>query len=151
MVLATLCTPALIYIIFSLVQIILDTSKGLYNTALVKFFVSFVFGLLLNLLCKRGLGIISWFIVFIPFILMSIVISILLFVMGLDPSTGTITSNGKNIKNDINKSKLESQFEQLKQDYSALSKLENTNTSNTNTDTVKPHKKQDYDYFMNNN
>ncbi len=82
---------------------------------------------------------------------MSIVISILLFVMGLDPSTGTITSNGKNIKNDINKSKLESQFEQLKQDYSALSKLENTNTSNTNTDTVKPHKKQDYYYFMNNN
>ncbi len=51
MVLATLCTPALIYIIFSLVQIILDTSKGLYNTALVKFFVSFVFGLLLNLFC----------------------------------------------------------------------------------------------------
>ena len=31
-----LCPPALIYLIFSLVQIIIDTLKGLYNTAFIK-------------------------------------------------------------------------------------------------------------------
>uniref|UniRef100_A0A6C0KG95 Uncharacterized protein n=1 Tax=viral metagenome TaxID=1070528 RepID=A0A6C0KG95_9ZZZZ len=145
MVLASTCTPALIYIIFSLVQIILDISKGLYNTALVKFFVSFVFSLLLNILCKRGLSIISWFIVFIPFILMSIVISILLFVIGLDPSTGSITSNGKNITNNINDNKLQTQFTQLKKDYAALNETVNTNT--LSSDTSKHNTQQDYDYF----
>ena len=31
-----LCAPALIYVAFSLTQIIIDTFKGLYNTAFFK-------------------------------------------------------------------------------------------------------------------
>lgn len=90
MVLQNLCTPALIYFIFSFVQIGIDTLKGLFNTALVKLFVSLIITFLLNYLCSKGLGIISWFIVFIPFILMSLIITILLLVFGLDPATGKI-------------------------------------------------------------
>lgn len=85
-----LCPPALIYIVYSLIQIIVDTSKGLYNTALVKFFVSIIFTYFLNYLCETGLGVISWIIVFIPFILMTVVIAFLLLFMGLDPSTGKL-------------------------------------------------------------
>lgn len=85
-----LCSPALIYLIFSLTQVVVDTIKGLYNVALVKFIMMILFSLLLNILCERGLGIISWIIVFVPFVLMSVITSILLFVFGLDPSSGTI-------------------------------------------------------------
>jgi hypothetical protein len=45
---------------------------------------------MLNILCDRGLGIISWFIVFIPFIMMTIITSLLLFVFGLSPSSGKL-------------------------------------------------------------
>ena len=85
-----LCSPALIYLIFSMTQVIVDTIKGLYNVALLKFTMMVLFTLLLNILCERGLGVISWIIVFVPFILMSVITSILLFVFGLDPSSGNV-------------------------------------------------------------
>jgi hypothetical protein len=50
----------------------------------------FVFGLLLNILCERGLGIISWILVFVPFMLMSTITALLLFVFGLNPTTGKL-------------------------------------------------------------
>ena len=85
-----LCSPALIYLVFSMTQVIVDTIKGLYNVALLKFTMMVLFTLLLNILCERGLGVISWIIVFVPFILMSVITSILLFVFGLDPSSGNV-------------------------------------------------------------
>ena len=85
-----LCAPALIYLAFSLTQIIIDTFKGLYNTAFFKFIVMIIITILLNALCISGMGIISWIIVFIPFILMSVIVTILLYVFGLDPATGKL-------------------------------------------------------------
>jgi len=85
-----LCAPALIYIVFSISQIVIDSFKGLYNVALVKLFVAILFTILLNHLCERGLGIISWIIVFIPFMLMSLIVALLLAMFGLDPTTGKL-------------------------------------------------------------
>jgi predicted membrane protein len=86
-----ICAPALIYLIFSLIQIIIDTFKGFYNTALVEFFVMMLMTYLLNLLCQGGMSIISWIIVFIPFILKSVIVAILLYAFGLDPQSGIMT------------------------------------------------------------
>lgn len=83
-----LCTPALIYVIFSMIQIILDTFYGLYNTAITKFFVMLIITFLLNMLCNSGMSIISWIIVFIPFILMTTIVAILLYMFGLKETTG---------------------------------------------------------------
>lgn len=85
-----LCAPALIYVAFSLAQIIIDTFKGLYNTAIIKVFVMIIITILLNTLCQTGMGIISWILVFIPFILMSVIVGILLYTFGLDPATGKL-------------------------------------------------------------
>jgi hypothetical protein len=85
-----LCAPALIYLIFSITQILIDTYKGLYNTVIIKSIVTITVTLLLNILCEQGLSIVSWIIVFIPFILMTVVVSMLLYALGLDPKTGTI-------------------------------------------------------------
>lgn len=88
MQLNNLCAPAMLYIVFSITQIIIDIFKNLYNTAFLKFLVMIVFTIALNLLCQMGLGVVSWFIVFVPFIMMTIITSLLLFVMGLSPSKG---------------------------------------------------------------
>ena len=85
-----LCPPALIYIAFSLTQVVIDTFKGLYNTAFFKFIVMIIITFLLNALCQSGMTIISWIIVFIPFIFMSVIVAILLYVFGLDAATGTL-------------------------------------------------------------
>ena len=88
MVLKQICAPALIYLVFSITQIVIDTIKGMYNIAFIKIWVALIFTILLNFLCNRGLGIISWIIVFIPFILMTIIVTLLLVMFGLDPITG---------------------------------------------------------------
>ena len=88
MVLQELCPPALIYLIFSLTHVIIDTLQGMYNMAFIKLWVALIFTILLYFLCTSGLGIISWLIVFIPFILMTVIVSFLLLIFGLDPLTG---------------------------------------------------------------
>jgi len=88
MVLQSICAPALIYLVFSMTQIVVDTVKGMYNIAFIKIWVTLLFTILLNFLCNKGLGIVSWIIVFIPFILMTIIVTLLLFMFGLDPITG---------------------------------------------------------------
>lgn len=92
-----LCAPAIIYLIFSITQILIDTFKGLYNTASVKVIVTIMVTLLLNILCEQGLSAVSWIIVFIPFILMTLIVSVILYVFGLDAATGKLnyTCDGK--------------------------------------------------------
>ena len=90
MLINNLCGAALIYLVFSLTQIIIDIFKELYNTAFLKFIVMIVFTILLNILCEKGLGVVSWMIVFVPFIFMTLITSILLFTFGLTPSRGHV-------------------------------------------------------------
>jgi hypothetical protein len=92
------CAPAVIYLAFSLTQIIIDTFKGLYNLALTKCVVMIIITYLLNALCENGMSTISWIIVFIPFIFMSVIVTILLIIFGLDPESGKLMIN-----NNINK------------------------------------------------
>ena len=87
--LGSLCAPAMLYLAFSATQIIIDTFRGLYNTAFLKSIVTMVFTVCLNLLCRRGLSVVSWFIVFVPFIMMTIITSLLLFAFGLSPKKGS--------------------------------------------------------------
>lgn len=83
------CAPVLLYVAFSIMHIMIDIFKDMYNTALVKFVVMVVFASVLNILCERGLGIISWMLVFIPFISMTVITTVLLFNLGLSPYQGS--------------------------------------------------------------
>jgi len=90
MSITNLCKPALIYLIFSLVQVIIDTMNGYFNVALLKIITTFIITTFFNYLCKQGLGIVSWVFIFIPFILKSVVITLLLLTFGLEPTTGRL-------------------------------------------------------------
>ena len=86
----SLCSPALVYVAFSVTQIIIDFFKGHPNVALMKMIVTIIFTIMLEFLCRQGLTWMSWIIVFIPFIFLSVIVGILLFVFGYDPETGSI-------------------------------------------------------------
>jgi predicted membrane protein len=90
------CAPAVIYAIFSLCQVLIDLSMGLYNTALIKCVVAIIISILLNWLCQSGLGIVSWVIVFIPFILMTFIVAMLLYIFGLKATTGMLIDTSNN-------------------------------------------------------
>ena len=86
MVLEGICPPALLYLAFSIIQIIIDLYRGDSMQALLKFVVMIIFTIVLNAICNAGMSIISWFIVFIPFILMTYITTILFFVFGFNPN-----------------------------------------------------------------
>ena len=88
MIIDSLCPPAVLYLGFSVIQIIIDLFRGQQNVAFLKIVVMIIFTILLNQLCMGGLTILSWFIVFIPFIMMTYVTTILLYVFGLNPTQG---------------------------------------------------------------
>jgi hypothetical protein len=90
MAIESLCPPAIIYIIFSFVHVIVDINNGLYNMALMKMLVAFIISIALNFLCQSGMGVVAWIIVFVPFILMTVITGLLLLVFGLNPATGRL-------------------------------------------------------------
>jgi len=89
---STICGPAVLYLLFSMTQILIDTFEGLYNTAFIKFVVMIMLTLLLHILCQNGLSVVAWVIVFIPFIFMTVIVSIVLYVFGLNAATGTFNT-----------------------------------------------------------
>lgn len=86
--LLSLCMPALIYLIFTACHVTIDVYKADYNNAFIKMVVGVVFTFLLNTLCNNDMSIVSWIIVFVPFMLMTTIAGVLLFVFGLNPATG---------------------------------------------------------------
>jgi hypothetical protein len=87
-----LCPPALLYLILCSIQIIIDFIQGLYNIALIKIGVTIIMTIVLNVLCEIDLGIISWIIVLIPFLFMTIIASIILVALGLNDTTGSTST-----------------------------------------------------------
>jgi hypothetical protein len=85
---SSLCPPALLYLGFSIIQIIIDLFRGDHVTAFFKFLITLVFIFILQNLCDTGLSLISWFIVFVPFIMMTYVSSIVLYLFGMKPEPG---------------------------------------------------------------
>jgi hypothetical protein len=64
-----LCPPALLYMIFLVIQLGLDFGLGLWVTFTVKLIVGLFFVYLLNTFCGIGLTAVSWFVVAAPFVI----------------------------------------------------------------------------------
>lgn len=112
------CAPSLIYLIFGLTQVCLDVYQGYFNMTLMKILVTIIFTLLLNAMCLSGMTVLAWMIIAIPFILMSVIISMLLFVFGLNPKTGRVLNTVNGTKySDISQAQIVNDYEQVKDDY----------------------------------
>ena len=86
MILNYLCPPALIYVVFSLINIVLDLSDKKYKDAFTLLIISAIFTCLLQLFCMANMSMISWLLVFIPIILYTYMTLIIFLVFRLDPS-----------------------------------------------------------------
>jgi hypothetical protein len=64
-----LCPPALLYLIFLVVQLGLDASLGMWITFVVKAFLGFATVAVLDVFCDINLGVVSWFLVAAPFLI----------------------------------------------------------------------------------
>jgi len=64
-----LCPPALLYLIFLVVQLGLDASLGMWITLVVKAFLGFATVAVLDVFCGVQLGVVSWFLVAAPFVI----------------------------------------------------------------------------------
>jgi hypothetical protein len=73
-----LCPPALLYLLYITVHVGLDLSLGLFVTAAAKVLMGVAGVLILDALCSVELGVVSWVIVSVPFIMVALASSIAL-------------------------------------------------------------------------
>jgi predicted neutral ceramidase superfamily lipid hydrolase len=141
--LSKICSPALIYLVFALSQVIIDTYKRAYNIAFVKFIQMVVFTLMLNLLCTRNLTWISWIIVAVPFIFMGFMTLMLMYVLKLDGRDNVIVDDDEDDGNTEEDDKETDENDNLSDD--------NPNNDNDNVVYVRSNQKVVVDdvYFMN--
>ena len=73
-----LCPPALLYLVYIVIQVGLDLSLGLYVTAAVKVLAGVAGTVILDSFCGVDLGVLSWAIIATPFIMVALASSIAL-------------------------------------------------------------------------
>jgi hypothetical protein len=71
-----LCPPALLYLIFLVVQLGLDASLGMWVTLVVKAILGFATVIVLDTFCGIELGVVSWFLVAAPFLITALATAI---------------------------------------------------------------------------
>lgn len=64
-----LCPPALLYLVFLVIQLGLDASLGLWVTFVVKAIVGLASVIVLDMFCGVNLSVVSWFLVTAPFLI----------------------------------------------------------------------------------
>jgi hypothetical protein len=85
MFLSNFCPPALIYLVFMLIHVVVEIHHGNKKGAMLQLVIGILMTLLLQLLCLKNMSIISWIIVFIPFVLYTYMTFLLYSVFGLNP------------------------------------------------------------------
>ena len=88
----TTCMPAVIFVTYMLIQIGVDLYSGYYNVSAMKALFMIIYALLLNFLCSSDMYLFAWFLVFIPFALLTLIIVSLLYVAKMKETTGTATT-----------------------------------------------------------
>ena len=71
-----LCPPALLYLIFLVVQLGLDASLRMWVTLFIKVVLGFATVMVLDTFCMIELGVVSWFLVATPFIITALATAI---------------------------------------------------------------------------
>lgn len=96
-----ICAPSIVYLMFSITQILIDFYNQTYNNIIPKIMVTIMVSLLLNILCERNLNFIAWMIVFIPFFLMTVLVGIIIYIFGIDSVTGNSNYKCDNLNDEI--------------------------------------------------
>jgi len=85
MILNYLCPPALLYVVFFLIQIVIEISNESYKQALTQSIICVIFTCILQIFCNANLTLIAWLLVFIPVIIYTYMVLLIFMVFRLDP------------------------------------------------------------------
>jgi predicted PurR-regulated permease PerM len=75
-----LCTPAVVYVVFTAFSLIGMIFGGQYGPAVSSFIFAFIYTYFLNWLCSKGYPGVSWFLVLLPFIFIGVAFLFAIFV-----------------------------------------------------------------------
>lgn len=89
----SLCPPALLYLLYSVIHVGLDLSQGLFATAAIKTVMGLAGIVVLDTLCGIELGVVSWAIIATPFLMMALATSISLG-LGMDRMVSKLVKEG---------------------------------------------------------
>ena len=85
MILNYLCPPALLYVVFFLIQIVIEISNESYKQALTQSIICIIFTCILQIFCNAELTLIAWLLVFIPVIMYTYMVLLIFMVFRLNP------------------------------------------------------------------
>jgi hypothetical protein len=85
MILNYLCPPALLYVVFFLIQIVIEISNESYKQALTQSIICIIFTCILQIFCNANLTLIAWLLVFIPVIMYTYMVLLIFMVFRLNP------------------------------------------------------------------
>lgn len=85
MILNYLCPPALLYVVFFLIQIVIELSHKSYTQALTQSIICVIFTCILQIFCNANLTLIAWLLVFIPVIMYTYMVLLIFMVFRLNP------------------------------------------------------------------
>lgn len=88
-----LCSPTILYGAFSFAIVLSDTMRGLRHQALVRTGTSVVLAAGIEFLCRQGMTTLSWMIVFIPFIALSVITALILLALGIDAGDSVLPAH----------------------------------------------------------
>ena len=74
-----------IYVVFFLIQIIIEISRNEYKQALTQTIICIIFTCILQIFCNAELSIVSWILVFIPIIMYTYMVLLIFMVFRLNP------------------------------------------------------------------
>jgi ABC-type bacteriocin/lantibiotic exporter with double-glycine peptidase domain len=87
MILNYLCPPALLYVVFFMINIVVEISEGKYKTALTQTIICIIFTSILQLFCMADMSILAWVLVFIPIIMYTYMVLIIFLVFRMNPQS----------------------------------------------------------------
>jgi hypothetical protein len=85
MILNYLCPPALLYVVFFLIQIVIEISNESYTQALTQTIICVIFTCILQIFCNANLTLVAWLLVFVPIIMYTYMVLLIFMVFRLDP------------------------------------------------------------------
>jgi len=87
MILNYLCPPALLYVVFFTISIILEISEEQYKDALTQSIICIIFTCILQLFCMADMSLLAWILVFIPVIMYTYMVLIIFLVFRMSPKS----------------------------------------------------------------
>jgi hypothetical protein len=85
MILNYLCPPAILYVVFFMISIVIELSEEKYRTAFTQTIICIVFTCILQLFCMADMSLMAWILVFIPIIMYTYMVLIIFLVFRMSP------------------------------------------------------------------